>query len=95
MWKTPDFLYRIPAVDNTDKITSHIPHLHQHQLNMPSDSFKSIPLTKPNDSQMSIAAYTAVEAQSLSQILNKAGKKAIGGGIPGMAAMAIQVFKYF
>ena len=36
-------------------------------------------------------AYQAKEQQTLGEALRNAGKKALGGGIPGAAAMAIQV----
>ncbi|CAD7695982.1 unnamed protein product [Ostreobium quekettii] len=36
-------------------------------------------------------AYSPTEGQPLSQILSNAGKKALGGGVPGMVAMFIQV----
>lgn len=36
-------------------------------------------------------AYQAKEQESLSEALKKAGKRALGGGIPGAAAMAVQV----
>lgn len=36
-------------------------------------------------------AYQAKEAAPLSEVLKNAGKRALGGGIPGAAAMAIQV----
>eukprot|EP01026_Neomeris_dumetosa_P077077 TRINITY_DN82_c3_g1_i3.p1 TRINITY_DN82_c3_g1~~TRINITY_DN82_c3_g1_i3.p1 ORF type:complete len:321 (-),score=32.26 TRINITY_DN82_c3_g1_i3:119-1057(-) len=38
-----------------------------------------------------LALYTPKETPSLQEVLNKAGKKALRGGIPGMAAMGIQV----
>ncbi|GAB4818210.1 hypothetical protein N2152v2_005256 [Parachlorella kessleri] len=37
-------------------------------------------------------AYQAKEPQQLGDVLRQAGKKALGGGIPGAAAMALQVF---
>lgn len=38
--------------------------------------------------------YSAAEAKKpdMNEILNKAAKRALGGGIPGMVAMFIQVF---
>ncbi|GMH35697.1 hypothetical protein BSKO_03565 [Bryopsis sp. KO-2023] len=36
-------------------------------------------------------AYSPSEQRSLSEILSSAGKRALGGGLPGMAAMGIQV----
>lgn len=36
-------------------------------------------------------AYQAKEPESLKEALKKAGKRALGGGIPGAAAMAVQV----
>lgn len=38
-----------------------------------------------------IVAASAREQQSLGETLKVAGKKALGGGIPGAAAMAVQV----
>lgn len=38
-----------------------------------------------------IEVYSSVEQKPLSEILSAAGKKALGGGLPGMAAMGIQV----
>ncbi|DBA90454.1 hypothetical protein WJX77_004164 [Trebouxia sp. C0004] len=35
--------------------------------------------------------YQAKEPEAISDVLRRAGKKALGGGIPGMAAMGIQV----
>lgn len=45
----------------------------------------------PVRSLIPAVAYQPSEQQSLSDALRKAGKKALGGGIPGAAAMAIQV----
>ncbi|GIL50246.1 hypothetical protein Vafri_6480 [Volvox africanus] len=50
----------------------------------------------PSPSHLPIVAASPVESTSsnpkpLSQILSDAGRKALGGGIPGMAAMATQV----
>lgn len=36
-------------------------------------------------------AYSTKEKESLGDTLRRAGKKALGGGIPGAAAMAVQV----
>eukprot|EP00887_Chlorella_sp_A99_P003691 scaffold7.g3691.t1 len=44
----------------------------------------------PVRSLIPAVAYQPSEQQSLSDALRKAGKKALGGGIPGAAAMAIQ-----
>lgn len=38
-----------------------------------------------------ITAFSPSETKNLSDVLSNAGKKALGGGIPGMAAMGIQV----
>lgn len=38
-----------------------------------------------------VEVYSTVEQKPLSEILSAAGKKALGGGLPGMAAMGIQV----
>jgi hypothetical protein len=38
-----------------------------------------------------ITAFSPSEQKSLSDVLSNAGKKALGGGIPGMAAMGVQV----
>jgi hypothetical protein len=46
-------------------------------------------------SQRQAVMYSAAEAKKapeMSEILNKAAKRALGGGIPGMLAMVIQVF---
>lgn len=42
-------------------------------------------------SPASVIAHQVAEQKSLGDILSAAGKKALGGGIPGMAAMAVQV----
>jgi hypothetical protein len=38
-----------------------------------------------------ITAFSPSETKDLSEVLSNAGKKALGGGIPGMAAMGVQV----
>jgi hypothetical protein len=46
-------------------------------------------------SQREAVAFSVTEAKPappLGEVLNKAAKRAMGGGIPGMIAMAIQVF---
>jgi hypothetical protein len=36
-------------------------------------------------------AYSTKEKEPLSETLKRAGKRALGGGIPGAAAMGVQV----
>jgi hypothetical protein len=46
---------------------------------------------KPLRSLIPPVAYQTKEQQPLSEVLKNAGRRALGGGIPGAAAMAVQV----
>lgn len=55
---------------------------------------QSVALDQPNVSQPSLAAAantTTTTKEPLGETLKRAGKRALGGGLPGAAAMGVQV----
>jgi len=58
----------------------------------PPSSLSAVAPASNPPSLIPAVAYQAKENQPLSEVLRNAGRKALGGGIPGAAAMAIQVF---
>lgn len=84
----------LPAqVQHAPAAAYHYP-LSRHRDQHPSISKPTV----DNDVDLSSCSYPTMEAfspeeqqQDIRQILRKAGKRALGGGLPGMAAMTVQV----